>query len=133
MLTVLYAHRQLCSRWLIVLCRFCFMKVIQNELDCVRQTWNLHHVTVKKNSDGISGKPNVLFSQPELHGGYPCGFSVDLEDVAYCMNEYKYNGSIYGYSTAFIQLVQLIAPNNSQPETADEGLALFNTILSHCS
>lgn len=50
------------------LMRFCFLPMVQNDLDMVRRTWNNHRIRKIKNVDAPSGKPDMLFYMPELTG-----------------------------------------------------------------
>ncbi|CAH3115492.1 unnamed protein product [Porites lobata] len=48
--------------------RFCFMRVIQAELDRVAQHWNLHRIRSQHNVESPPGRPDTLFFLPELEG-----------------------------------------------------------------
>lgn len=50
--------------------RFCFMRVIQAELDRVAQHWNLHRICSQHNVESPSGRPDTLFFLPELKGDF---------------------------------------------------------------
>ena len=46
--------------------KFCFIKLIQDELKHVAQQWNLHRIRQCRNSDSLAGRPDVLLFLPEL-------------------------------------------------------------------
>ena len=45
--------------------RFCFMFIIQQELDEITSMWNTHYIREVRNSEGSPGRPNILFFMPE--------------------------------------------------------------------
>lgn len=46
---------------------FCFVDLIQDDLNRFRSEWNLHEI---QKSRGVcpNGKPEIMFSAPELYG-----------------------------------------------------------------
>ena len=46
--------------------RYCFMRVIQAELDRIAEHWNLHEIRQQKHSNMSSGKPELLYYVPEI-------------------------------------------------------------------
>lgn len=46
--------------------RFCFMGVIQAELDRIAKHWNLHRIRPQNNVESPPGRPDTLFFLPEL-------------------------------------------------------------------
>lgn len=51
------------------LLRFCFIPLIQTELDETKRLWNNHYIRKTKNSESPPGRPNVLYFTPQLTGG----------------------------------------------------------------
>ena len=45
--------------------KFCFMDVIQNELNRVAQNWNVHRIRSSSNAESPPGRPDVLYFVPE--------------------------------------------------------------------
>ena len=45
--------------------RYCFVQLIDSELDGVARHWNEHRIRKCKNVDLPAGKPDVLYFQPE--------------------------------------------------------------------
>lgn len=50
---------------------FCFWRVIQNELDEVRDHWNSHYIR-KSRHDTVPGVPDILYYLPENNGAVDC-------------------------------------------------------------
>ena len=61
--------------------RYCFMEVIQTELDRIVQHWNLHEIRSQRHSDIPSGKQRLLYYVPEIFGGRDYGHHVDLDNL----------------------------------------------------
>lgn len=61
--------------------RFCFMRLIREEIRTVKQEWNQHLIFKSKNG-GPSGRPNTMYFLPHLHGGTNFLKDVDLDEVS---------------------------------------------------
>ena len=61
--------------------RYCFMEVIQTELNRIVQHWNLHEIRSQRRSDIPSGKHGLLYYVPEIFGGPDYGHHVDLDNL----------------------------------------------------
>ena len=111
--------------------RFCFIKIIQSELDQVMKEWNTHVISSKRNAEGPSGKPDIMFFNPEVYNTSSFGTHVDNEEVDACREVLAIH-STEGISCTpeFVQLVDEIYPNTAQPTTVEEGLRLF-LMLTH--
>ncbi|KAF3833149.1 hypothetical protein F7725_026814, partial [Dissostichus mawsoni] len=66
---------------------FCFLQIIQEELNEVVLTWNNHRVRQVHNSRSPHGRPSILHAVPHLYGGRDCLHHVDLEKVQVCLDE----------------------------------------------
>ena len=58
--------------------RFCFMTIIREELDGIKEHWNLHLMRRIRGVEGSGGIPEFLYNTPESNGGENCGFPVDM-------------------------------------------------------
>ncbi|XP_076842081.1 uncharacterized protein LOC143486114 [Brachyhypopomus gauderio] len=47
---------------------FCFLGLIQDELDLVKDTWNSHLIRPSRNDLVPHGRPHVMYTLPELYG-----------------------------------------------------------------
>ena len=61
--------------------KFCFITLIQAELDRIAVTWNRHSIREQRNAEIPNGKPDLMYFIPEVFGGHNFGKKVDLEDV----------------------------------------------------
>lgn len=62
--------------------KYCFMGVIQAELNSIAQHWNMHEIRSQNRYPELPhGKPDVLYFVSELFDGYDFGTPVDPEDV----------------------------------------------------
>ena len=59
------------------LLRFCFIPILQLELDETKQLWNNHYIRKSKNSESPPGRPNVLYFTPHLSNGQECKSPLD--------------------------------------------------------
>ncbi|XP_064630795.1 uncharacterized protein LOC135489386 [Lineus longissimus] len=57
--------------------RYCFMDVLQNELNRVAIEWNRHTLQVKRNCQSPRGKPDVMYFTPELYNTRDLKIGVD--------------------------------------------------------
>ena len=110
--------------------RFCFMGLIQQELDQVKTMWNHHRIRNVRNSECPNGRPEVLYHASHLSGGRNCGFSITRSDIilakSFCMEP-----SLLGCSEEFMKLANVIMKENGlkMPENADEGKRLAEFLL----
>ncbi|XP_030609254.1 uncharacterized protein LOC115796912 [Archocentrus centrarchus] len=69
------------------LLQYCFMGPIQDELDETAQVWNAHSIRPSKNINIPSGRPNVMYTLPELYRTRDFICHVEEEHVELCKNE----------------------------------------------
>ena len=75
--------------------RYCFMDVIQTELDRIVQHWNLHEIRSQRYSDIPSGRHGLLYYVPEIFGGRDYGHHVDLDNLEICLDLYSSPEKMY--------------------------------------
>lgn len=61
--------------------KFCFMKLIQDELKHVAEHWNLHRIRPCRNSDSPAGRPDVLYFLPELEEAMDYSTPVPSDEI----------------------------------------------------
>ena len=61
--------------------RYCFTKVLQKELDSVKEQWN--HRIRKSRNDTVPGRPDSLFFLPDLHGAKDCLVDVPAAKIEF--------------------------------------------------
>jgi hypothetical protein len=59
---------------------FCFSKVLQNDLDKVKEHWNSHKIT-KSPYSIVHGVPDIMYFLPEYHGSDECLVDVSQEQI----------------------------------------------------
>ena len=60
---------------------FCFSRVLQNDLDKVKEQWNSHKIT-KSPYNIVHGVPDIMYFLPENHGHDECLVEVSLEQIS---------------------------------------------------
>ncbi|OWF49328.1 hypothetical protein KP79_PYT22885 [Mizuhopecten yessoensis] len=69
--------------------RYCFLLLINHDLKKVIRHWNEHRIRYNRNSESPSGKPNVLYFQPEVflatESKLPLPTQVDGLEQEYCI------------------------------------------------
>lgn len=61
--------------------RFCFMPLIQGELNKVAIHWNLHKIRPSHNVESSSGRPDLLYYVPAWTNATDYLTEVDLDDI----------------------------------------------------
>ncbi|XP_053699784.1 uncharacterized protein LOC128757644 [Synchiropus splendidus] len=69
------------------LIQFCFLNLMQDELDEVVNTWNSHKIRSRLTGDAASGRPVVMYSFPAIHSAEDRLKSAEMEEVIVCMEE----------------------------------------------
>ena len=61
--------------------RFCYMGLLQKELDTIRLLWNTHRIRLSRNPFSPAGKPDVMFHMPEVYEVTDHLKPVDEDDI----------------------------------------------------
>lgn len=61
---------------------YCFNKVLQTELNFVKEHWNTHRIRKSRNNK-VAGRPDSLYFLPEIHGAKDCLFEVPAAEVEF--------------------------------------------------
>ena len=108
---------------------FCFLPIIQAELNEVVQTWNLRHVRQSASAPG--GKPDVLFHVPETIGFEAKRISVsdsDLNIVNHVLGMQHHlvyqNIDLHNLLNCCVHLNEITIPRS-----AEEALAMYVSLL----
>ncbi|XP_069136836.1 uncharacterized protein [Argopecten irradians] len=88
--------------------RYCYMNIIQNQLDVFMQTWNSHRIRSQRDVTNVHGIPVVLYHQPELFGtsDYSCELPCSEETVDELMDEFTEEFPTHGCSYDFRMVLQ---------------------------
>ena len=111
--------------------RFCFLPILQRELNDTVVLWNNHYIRASENGECIPGRPDVLYYTPTTSGRRDCKLSVNSADVTAAYSLCK-KLPYLGCSDEFLQLATLIMrdSNLSMPLTAQEGKELFENVIN---
>ncbi|OWF37975.1 hypothetical protein KP79_PYT14296 [Mizuhopecten yessoensis] len=73
---------------------FCFLALIQDELDVTAEVWDFHVIRPSTNPCVPSARPNTMFAVPELYAvdSYTC--AVDDENLLLCKNNALFRSGI---------------------------------------
>ncbi|XP_033646897.1 uncharacterized protein LOC117306426 [Asterias rubens] len=73
---------------------FCFLGLIQDELDRTADVWNTHIISPSKNENVPHGRPNVMYFVPELYNTKNYTQGITQDDLDECEEECIFRGSI---------------------------------------
>ncbi|XP_039473093.1 uncharacterized protein LOC120441767 [Oreochromis aureus] len=63
------------------LLRFCFINVLQKDLDECKDLWNKHRIRPSRLASCPGGIPNELYLLPHRYGSRDCGFAVEEREL----------------------------------------------------
>ncbi|KAB0800803.1 hypothetical protein PPYR_04107 [Photinus pyralis] len=69
------------------LIQFCFLRIIQSELNSVVLEWNSHNISSSKNSILPRGKPLIMYHIPEIYRSNDYLISVEFDDLEIAREE----------------------------------------------
>ena len=99
--------------------RYCFMGVIQAELNRIVQHWNLHEIRSQRHSDIPSAKHELLYYVPEIFGGRDYGHHVDLDNLEICLDLYSSLERMYSKDIEELAHCLLHVPQHQRPRNPD--------------
>ena len=113
--------------------RFCFIPLLQKELNRVAQHWNLHKIRPSLNQESPPGRPDVLYFLPELNGVNSYLKSVDDDDELLVAEELCCENHVMQADETFVELAQMIMNDNNLqiPRTPVEASNLYSEVLYH--
>ena len=110
--------------------RFCFLGIIQTELDEVRILWNNHRIRKVRNSECPEGRPDVLFFSPSLTNGRECSYKIDKSDFQLAQG-FSQDPPLLGCSKEMVELCSIIMKDKGYqlPNDADSAKDLFYSLV----
>ncbi|XP_028412582.1 uncharacterized protein LOC114535477 [Dendronephthya gigantea] len=106
---------------------FCFSKVLQNDLDKVKEQWNTHQVT-KSQHNNVHGVPDIMYFLPEYHGHNECLVEVSQEKIdemeQHCHVDDPDESIYHEYFIYVMETEDLSYPNNER-----ESLELYERLV----
>ena len=111
--------------------KFCFMALIQKELDEVKSQWNRHRIRRVTNSQSPAGRPDVLYFTPELSGGIDYSFDV-IHSELIMADDFVQDPPLLPCNKAFaIYYASIMRHQNlAMPNSAREAKTLFNILVN---
>ena len=91
--------------------RFCFLGLIQSELDETRALWNNHRIRKTRNSECPAGRPNILYFAPQISFGINYKIPLSHEDYLIA-KEFVEEPALHGCTTEIAEFVSIIAKQN---------------------
>ncbi|XP_055063376.1 uncharacterized protein [Misgurnus anguillicaudatus] len=76
------------------LIQFCFMGIIQDELDETTCVWDSHVIRPSKNDKVPSGRPRVMYMFPELYRTDDCISPVERDDLQLCQSSCTFRTTV---------------------------------------
>jgi len=116
-------------KWQLDLFRYCFIGLVQTELDETVELWNHHRIRKVRNSECPSGRPNVLYSLPGNYGGEECSTLVSVGDLNLA-EEHVSPELFLGCPDDMRNLITMVRRENNLmlPTTPQEAKQLFITL-----
>lgn len=113
--------------------RFCFMPLIQEELDKVAKHWNLHRIRPSHNVESPSGRPDVLYFVPPWTNTRDYLTEVDQDDLDMVEDICCDRTSPTHCSEDFRELADIIMQEQHLPvpSSAREARDLFVDLVYH--
>jgi len=88
--------------------RFCFIGILQSELDETLMLWNNHRIRHNYYSVCPSGRPDTLFYAPERTGGRQCGKLLLQEDLEMAEEQVDRSSNVFECTSNLIELCQIL-------------------------
>lgn len=113
--------------------RFCFMHLIQKELNDVAKRWNVHRIRPSNNRESPPGKPDVLYHFPEQLGTRNYLFNVDVDDLDIAEESYAKERPAMRCDDNFAELANMVMEdhNYNTPNNEREARSLYINLLHH--
>lgn len=112
--------------------RFCFMAILQRDLDHIRKDWNTHNIRHQSKNvvECPSGKPDIMFFNPELYDAVDYKFPVEIDDIEAMKNFCELPNKFGCREDTLAHLMDLMRQGGkSIPCETEEAVELFLWIL----
>lgn len=118
------------SNFHIAALRFCFMNLIEDDIQRCAQEWNSHLIQSRKACEVQKGKPDLLYFVPELYEAADEGFCCNPQDLI-PVEESLFNMNIIPehIDTKLVDLVNDNLPNWTVPQNSIEAVELYRDII----
>ena len=111
--------------------RFCFLGILQKELQLVQKEWNLHRIRPSTNNESPPGRPDVLYFIPEGTNTRDYAVPVDEDDVGIAA-EMLCADVDNTYVSTFLELAKIIMEENRlcMPDSPEGAKRLYIDLLA---
>ncbi|KAK3098328.1 hypothetical protein FSP39_018474 [Pinctada imbricata] len=111
---------------------FCFLPLLQDELDSAARTWDNHRIRCSRNQVVPSGRPTVLFNFPVLWNKTDKICTVSRERFILCKEEAEFRSTIPCDPDVYQACVHVMQSSNLRPaKNAEEGVTLYLCLRRH--
>ena len=93
--------------------RFCFIGVLQAELDKTKEYWNNHNIRKNRLSEAPGGRPVILYTVPSIIGSQDYGMKVSDFDIRNLKTAFTRSPQHFGCSKEFLELASILMYENS--------------------
>lgn len=111
--------------------KFCYMKIIQDELHGVARHWNIHCIRPSNNLESPSGRPDTLYFLPEVNRTRNYITRVDNADIEVAEEICCQQNPPNGCEVEFNELAAIIMDENGlhMPSSVEEAQGLYLELL----
>ena len=112
---------------------YCFMPILRKELNETLKFWNTHWIRQSSNNESPCGRPDVIYSVPELDNTENFLVQVTQDDIDTAQDLCKQRHTIKDCDEHFIELVDIIKSehNLQEPTSIAEAESYYVTLLQH--
>jgi hypothetical protein len=105
---------------------FCFAKILQEDLNKVRDHWNSHRIT-KSGHSTVQGVPDVMYYLPEYYDMEECLVSVSIQQALEMEQHCELVEEENFYQEYFEYILD--AEGLMPPSNTEEALQLFQRVI----
>ncbi|CAB4028860.1 Hypothetical predicted protein [Paramuricea clavata] len=106
---------------------YCFHKLLQTELDLVKERWNSHRIR-KSRHDTIPGRPDSPYFLPQLHGLRDYLFQLAAAEIGFASENIIENELANDHQEYFEYVRNNLSL--SHPEDWEEALNMFRRLMN---
>eukprot|EP00794_Sanderia_malayensis_P015232 gene15232-biopygen12685 len=113
--------------------KFCYIKLLQDELHRIMVLWNTHKIRPQRNADVPSGRPDMMFMVPDLFNAVDGKVQVELEDLEVAEELCCDGQPIFPCNPGFSRLAHIIMEEErlAMPNTPSDAKQLYIRITNH--
>lgn len=105
---------------------FCFAKILQEDLNKVRDQWNSHRIT-KSGHSTVEGVPDVMYYLPEYYSMEECVVAVSTQQAL----EMEQHCELVEEENVYLEYFEYILDTEdlNYPSNVEEALQLFHRVI----